>query len=705
LADKKNESGGGAANKKDNNKITPGNKLAGNNKNSKNIAGSKPAKNKTLSEGNAGKNTSGKNVNDIKKDDSENGKGSAYNATSSSRLKRFFTNKIFITIIVFIVVLGALTPLLLKYYEDYLNNPNFEDPGINHISVSAAEASPGDEIRYEITIKNEGRKAVTDVFITSDIPEYSSLAEEEVEYLEDNRDGKIYFLIDRMEIGEEKILSYAVKIDKPLDDGTKIVNNSFNVDYKRELSEEVINKKFETDLCTTVTSKIDLSSSNYRITDENGEYLRMGDTIQAVFFIKNTGNMDAKEIRIENLIPENTTFIGDSFYSDSARLENKNGSIYFIIDEIPINKSIYINYALEVNQGLEDKTNLQFEPYITNGKKQFILEDQEWTVRSFPELSEFALYVTDENGGDVLTNDILKYSVTLVNSGDGSAHNLTIENPIPLNTGFIDTSLQSGQIFWNTGNASFGVNIPEIAPGESVTYYYRVRVNGGLSFGSKITNVVAMVMEEERMNSNSVTNTVITNFGYNVMVIGDSQVSRTNWVGHLQYLMEANYPYGDFGFLKYGVGGETIVMGHNRMLRNGYLGQSPYIFIINFGTNDAQGSGGSYRTAPETFRYYLSSMIDTVRTNTGALVVVMSTGPSTDEGHPNSNLNLFNSIMAQVCAAKGAIYVDVFNPMLQTGNPGQFLSDGLHYNGSGDQLVANIAFNTIKRYLNAYGTR
>ncbi|MDZ7836839.1 MAG: GDSL-type esterase/lipase family protein [Actinomycetota bacterium] len=97
-----------------------------------------------------------------------------------------------------------------------------------------------------------------------------------------------------------------------------------------------------------------------------------------------------------------------------------------------------------------------------------------------------------------------------------------------------------------------------------------------------------------------------------------------------------------------------------------------------------------------------------MKTNTGAMVVVMSTGVANEkvnESHSNSDLATYNNLASQVAAQHGAVFVDVFNPMMQSGNPNQYLGDGLHYNSTGDQFVATITFNTIARHLNQYGTR
>lgn len=184
----------------------------------------------------------------------------------------------------------------------------------------------------------------------------------------------------------------------------------------------------------------------------------------------------------------------------------------------------------------------------------------------------------------------------------------------------------------------------------------------------------------------------------NIVVLGDSQVVNPRvWPEYLKGLMQQNYPQYDFRLYKSGKGGEVITQGASRV--SSLYAYRPSIYIIHYGTNDANGPHvGSFRVQPSTFGSTLSQMIDKIRRETGAMVVVMSTGPSynREQSHPMGNLSTMNSEAQRICQAKGALYVDVFNAMVATGNHAAYLSDGLHYNDAGSQFVATIALNAIK---------
>ncbi|MDZ7836836.1 MAG: hypothetical protein U5N58_02225 [Actinomycetota bacterium] len=234
---------------------------------------------------------------------------------SKENSSNFFKSTAFIIIIIVALILAIAIPVGYIFYLDYLNTPNFVSSSSNYITVSAQQASPGDELTYTINLANEGRKDVTDVHITTDMPQYTSISSQDIDYLEHVDRETISFMVGLIKVGQSRQLTYTVTVDNPLDHGTVIANNSFKITYRRQGEQEKIEKKFETSLETAVESNIDFAESYYKITDENGEYIRMGDNLNIVFFIKNSGNMIAEDVKIKGIIPDNTGYVEGSFTS------------------------------------------------------------------------------------------------------------------------------------------------------------------------------------------------------------------------------------------------------------------------------------------------------------------------------------------------------------------------------------------------------
>ena len=112
--------------------------------------------------------------------------------------------------------------------------------------------------------------------------------------------------------------------------------------------------------------------------------------------------MVAENIKVKGIIPANTNYVEGSFTADSAYMDQVDGETIIRIDQMKTGDKMFINYSVKVASGLTDNSKVLFEPTIENGSAQAVMENQELTVRAFPQFSQFNLTGADENGGDLL---------------------------------------------------------------------------------------------------------------------------------------------------------------------------------------------------------------------------------------------------------------------------------------------------------------
>lgn len=107
---------------------------------------------------------------------------------------------------------------------------------------------------------------------------------------------------------------------------------------------------------------------------------------------------------------------------------------------------------------------------------------------SVPDLGNATKTATDENGGQLMTGDVIAYTVTLYNAGGGAATNVvftdTPDGHTTLVAGSVTTS--AGKVL--AGGAPVTVGVGTMAPGATVVIRYRVRVNADAPAGAWITN-------------------------------------------------------------------------------------------------------------------------------------------------------------------------------------------------------------------------
>jgi uncharacterized repeat protein (TIGR01451 family) len=120
--------------------------------------------------------------------------------------------------------------------------------------------------------------------------------------------------------------------------------------------------------------------------------------------------------------------------------------------------------------------------------------------------------VSDVNGGDVRPGDVLEYTVTVTNAGQGPATGIVLGDPIPVNAAYVPGSLTiaaganaggksdtprddqaffdaaNNQVVFNLGTGATAAQGGAFNPGESTTIRFRVQVNSGAADGRIITN-------------------------------------------------------------------------------------------------------------------------------------------------------------------------------------------------------------------------
>ena len=129
----------------------------------------------------------------------------------------------------------------------------------------------------------------------------------------------------------------------------------------------------------------------------------------------------------------------------------------------------------------------------------------------------------------------------------------------------------------------------------------------------------------------------------------------------------------------------------------------PTVVVIDFGINDAIKSGDHNRVSLSQYKKNLKKMIKK-SIEIGASVIVVTPGPvnyaQRGGSWKDSEINAYRETAISVASEYGALVVDAYALLLNTGNYLVYLqSDGLHYNEAGSKLIAdqiNLTINSLR---------
>jgi uncharacterized repeat protein (TIGR01451 family) len=613
---------------------------------------------------------------------------------SAVALKRSHKKLWIILPIVFVVVILSVLAGLY-YYALYFDKPNFEVNEYNKILQSTSgPVAPGEEIQYSCEFKNTGNTDITELSIETEIPANTDVisASNNSKISADGK--KITFYIAGLAKNLDGKVFFSVKVRNPLDNGTelKVSNAVFNYISRENQKQFIISK----DLVNTVKSSPIFSDFTLSFKDINGKKISMGDDIFFTITLGNTGNMNAVNVKLINILPEKFILYENSL-QPAAVFDKDTGEIVWDIAKINTAESMGFSFKAKIGdnfdnlEAFKDTLSLIYENKST---KEIFVEDK---VFGFPNFSTSTNTVEHPAGGDIWAGDNLKYTVNIINSGLRAGENIEIVCPIPKGTTYVKNSaLPADSSAFDEEANILKWKIKTIGVNETLTLTFEARI-GSLTSGGTIKNAFSINGDDQAFDIEPVAIKVRSYIFQTIVCIGDSQIVKSNWPAYLDGALESTYPHAEYKTIGSGVPQERAYQGARRFDSTVAV-YKPQIVVIGYGTNDV-GAGGT-----SLFISGIQDLINKAK-GIGATVIVHSIGYIDTGIHPaKKGWQSYNDALAHVCAENGVPYVDIAGPMSE--DPGLYVSsDGMHWTPEGGQLVAHLVYNTMRNYLDGEGKR
>ncbi len=218
------------------------------------------------------------------------------------------------------------------------------------------------------------------------------------------------------------------------------------------------------------------------------EYLKPGDQIIYVINYKNTGNRDVEDLVIESKVPEYTFFVS-SDHNDILTKDDK--TLAFEIGNVKRSEKGTLNFVVKVEKPLDNGTLIKLNGVkfrYKSGGDEFnddISADLVSKIESSPDLNNFRLGAIDENGEIIRLGDVIKYNLTVKNTGDMDAYNIEIRSNLSEYVDIVEDSItESGEykdnyVLWKVDN---------IETNKQKTFSFEVKVKDDLGGQELIIN-------------------------------------------------------------------------------------------------------------------------------------------------------------------------------------------------------------------------
>ncbi|MFK7958154.1 MAG: beta strand repeat-containing protein [Lysobacterales bacterium] len=386
-------------------------------------------------------------------------------------------------------------------------------------------ASPGDTLRYTVTLVNSGNSGASGVLFT-DIPDANttlvagSVASSAGTVTLGNAGGDTQVAVDVGAIpggGGTVTITFDVTINNPLPAGVTLLTNQGAVDSDQQPTEPTDDPDSpdEDDPTPTPVTSAPVIEATKAVAlqtdaDANGA-VSPGDTLLYTIVVQNVGNGGATGVQYTDIPDSNSTLVNGSVATSAGTVTTGNGAgdstITIDIGGLGGATSVAISYQTTVNSPLPaGVTELVNQGLVSSNELPTVPTDDpddapdgdptEVSIVAAPDLEVIKTDVlrNDADGnGSPSPGDTLTYIVTVNNDGNQAAissfANDNLDPNVTLVVGSVITS-QGNVTMGNTpGDIDVGVNFGDIAGGNTVTLSFDVTINNPLPAGvTSVTN-------------------------------------------------------------------------------------------------------------------------------------------------------------------------------------------------------------------------
>lgn len=328
--------------------------------------------------------------------------------------------------------------------------------------------SPESELTFDIKVKNTGNVDLKNISITDPIPAGTT-------YIEDPAsngsliNGVLNWLID-IPYNTEKIVSFKVLVAKDLTGIPQIRNKATVTDpLHPETPEEPESPPTDTDPKRSYTS-------TKTVTGLNSGKIDAGSILTYTITLTNTGNISLPGLKINDPIPTGTTYI-----DESANLggEVKNNALDWVVD-LPVNEKVELTFNVRVSNDLTGVSSIGNTATVTDpndgGKTQTAVSLPEPTNQKRSFASSKVVEGLNTNN-KITAGSTLTYKINVTNTGNVNLTGITISDPIPTGTTYVNNSADNNGTLTGT-DLKWTIDVPF---GETKTVIFSVKVSTDLT--------------------------------------------------------------------------------------------------------------------------------------------------------------------------------------------------------------------------------
>lgn len=203
---------------------------------------------------------------------------------------------------------------------------------------------------------------------------------------------------------------------------------------------------------------------------------KIGEEITYTIYIKNIGEVDALDVVINDMLPPELTLVNGSITVDGVPYA---GALPVTIATIPAGLNATVEFkavanAIPANNPVTNIAKVDYAFFPFTGIRENATANSN-PVQTFIALEQMEI-IKSVDKTFAIKGETLTYTSKITNTGNVNVENIIFTDVIPVGTTFVVGSVYVDGV--NTpGNPQTGINIPNLAPGQSATVTFQVIIN------------------------------------------------------------------------------------------------------------------------------------------------------------------------------------------------------------------------------------
>ncbi|GKU25135.1 DUF7507 domain-containing protein [Clostridium folliculivorans] len=338
-------------------------------------------------------------------------------------------------------------------------------------SVDKDYATLGDDLAYTVIVRNTGSVNATNIFFQDVIASSASFNGGTVVVdgtSQPTYDPNFGFSLTDLAPNGYHIINFSVNV-KTLSQSGRINNTAeATFTYRLTQADDPVTITTHANNVTTYIKVGNLTATK----EVDKAYATIGDTLNYTVTINNTGNTNCFNVFFKDIIQTNASFVNGSVKVNGVTHADYNPSTGFNLDDIPGYGSTVITFAVNVNSLpqnyiIYNNATIDYKYYVNPANPPIVLEATSNTVSTVINVGSLTATKAVSKAYATL-EDLVSYTVTIVNTGNTIAKNVNFRDVIPSGLNFVTGSVKINDVAYPSLNPYSSFTLGNINAGDTV---------------------------------------------------------------------------------------------------------------------------------------------------------------------------------------------------------------------------------------------